>query len=591
MAYYKEIYRDLTLERLAHMRESEDHVEFKAARHNYSFAGGKAETDIRERRKCVLGYVVALANECGGLFVMGMEDKAPHNVCGSDFAEDQVGNLTDEIYERLGIRVNPKELYQDGKRVLVLEVPSRPVGRLLKFEGVALMRTGESLREMSDMEMFTILSEQEPDFSSKECEGLELEDLDMDAIEVLKNRYADKQKNDAFRTMSTKQVLTDLRLIENGRLNYAALILLGKKEKIVQLLPQCTIVVEWRISTSMIQNSARAEFVEPLMIGIDKVWNYINQPAANTLQHFQKGPYILDVKAFNEKAVREGLLNAMCHRLYSLTSDVVVKQYPGKLTIISGGGLPLGVSLDNIMEISSTPRNKRMCEILEKTGLVERSGQGVDKIFAECIAEGKHLPSYKGTDAYQVCLSMTAAIENPALHVLLQREQQRRDEQHQLNAFQMLALYRICRGEKPDVDEEVINQLVAEGLLVMIDGESNNESNNQIAWRMNDEYRLILSDLEGDLVGDDKEQDGRLSNNESNNESNNQNTIQLTEKQKLVLAYCVKPRGAKEIFANLKISMQKKHYDLYINQLIDCGLLRRTKENPKAKGQQYVRVI
>ena len=123
------------------------------------------------------------------------------------------------------------------------------------------MRTRDSLREMSDMEMFTILSEQEPDFSSKECEGLTLDDLDKDAIEELKNRYADKQKNDAFRTMSTRQVLMDLKLIENEKLNYAALILLGKKEKITQLLPQCTIVVEWRISTSMIQNSARAEFV------------------------------------------------------------------------------------------------------------------------------------------------------------------------------------------------------------------------------------------------------------------------------------------------------------------------------------------
>lgn len=40
-----------------------------------------------------------------------------------------------------------------------------PLGRLLKFEGIPLMRTGESLREMSDAEVFRILSEQEPDFS------------------------------------------------------------------------------------------------------------------------------------------------------------------------------------------------------------------------------------------------------------------------------------------------------------------------------------------------------------------------------------------------------------------------------------------
>lgn len=62
-----------------------------------------------------------------------------------------------------------EELYEDEKRVLVIKVPSRPIGRLLKYEGVALMRVGESLREMSDTEMLAILSEQEPDYSAREC--------------------------------------------------------------------------------------------------------------------------------------------------------------------------------------------------------------------------------------------------------------------------------------------------------------------------------------------------------------------------------------------------------------------------------------
>lgn len=83
----------------------------------------------------------------------------PHAVVGSDFAEKEVGELTDEIYERLGIRIETTELYEDGKRVLVLSVPSRPVGRLLRFEGVPLMCTGESLRAMSDADIFRILSE------------------------------------------------------------------------------------------------------------------------------------------------------------------------------------------------------------------------------------------------------------------------------------------------------------------------------------------------------------------------------------------------------------------------------------------------
>ncbi len=149
---------EMTIEDLKQLRESEDHIEFKEAKHNYPFTGGK-HTDPKDRRRCVLGYIVALANERGGRLVLGMADHIPHAVVGSDFAQNEVGQLVDEIYKRLGIRVETTELYEEDKRVLVITVPSRPVGRLLRFEGVPLMRTGESLREMSDTEIFNVLSE------------------------------------------------------------------------------------------------------------------------------------------------------------------------------------------------------------------------------------------------------------------------------------------------------------------------------------------------------------------------------------------------------------------------------------------------
>ncbi len=237
---------EMTIEDLKQLRESEDHIEFKEAKHNYPFTGGK-HTDPKDRRRCVLGYIVALANERGGRLVLGMADHIPHAVVGSDFAQNEVGQLVDEIYKRLGIRVETAELYEEDKRVFVITVPSRSVGRLLRFEGVPLMRTGESLREMSDTEIFNVLSEQEPDFSAKICEGLTIEDLDKEAIVEMKTQYARKQENPLFRNCPDEQVLSDLDLLKDGKLNYAALILLGKSEAIRKYLPQNNIVVEFRM--------------------------------------------------------------------------------------------------------------------------------------------------------------------------------------------------------------------------------------------------------------------------------------------------------------------------------------------------------
>ena len=64
-----------------------------------------------------------------------------------------------------------------------------------------------------------------------------------------------------------------------------------------------------------------------------------------------------------------------------IQSDVVIKQYPDSITITNAGGFPSGVHMNNILTVNSVPRSKLMSEILQKTGLVERSGQGVDKLY------------------------------------------------------------------------------------------------------------------------------------------------------------------------------------------------------------------
>lgn len=93
---------------------------------------------------------------------------------------------------------------------------------------------------MSDEEMFKILSEQEPDFSAKICEGLTMEDLDPDAIKIMKQKYAEKNENLGFEAFSDEQALSDLELLVDGKLNYAALVLLGKSKAIRKFLLQFT---------------------------------------------------------------------------------------------------------------------------------------------------------------------------------------------------------------------------------------------------------------------------------------------------------------------------------------------------------------
>ena len=405
------------LRELSLLKESEDHIEFKEAKRDFNYNGGK-HTDPKERRYCILGYVAALANEGGGRLVFGMHDHRPHNVVGTTFEQGNLGALEDAVYEKMRIRVRIDEVFEpsedakDRKRVIIFNVPSRPIGKMLKFEGVPLMRTGESLREMSDEEMFKILSEQEPDFSAKVCEGLTMDDLDRKSIVVMKQKYAEKNENPGFESVSDEQALSDLDLLVDGQLNYAALVLLGKSKAIRKYMPQNNVVIEYRNDPASIQYDGRVEIQQPLFLAIEEIWTYINQPSLNPQVHFSENAYIFDIKLFNKETVREAVLNAITHRSMIVQNDVVIKQSPSELTITNAGGFPIGVDKSNVLTVNSTPRSKRLAEVLQKTGLVEKSGQGVDKMFTNCIMEAKPLPDFSATDNYQVSLILRTEIRD-----------------------------------------------------------------------------------------------------------------------------------------------------------------------------------
>ena len=456
---------------LSLLKESEDHVEFKEAKRDFNFNGGK-HTDPKERRHCILGYVAALANEKGGRLVFGMHDQRPHYVVGTTFEEGNLGALEDAIYEKMQIRVRIDEEFEpskdapDSKRVIIFNVPSRPIGKMLKFEGVPLMRTGESLREMSDEEIYKILSEQEPDFSAKECKGLTINDLDHKAVEVMKQKYAEKNENPGFESVTDEQALSDLDLLEDGKLNYAALVLLGKSKAIKKYLPQYNVVIEYRNDPASIQYDDRIEIQQPLFLAVDEIWAYINQPTLNPQVHISENAYIFDIKLFNKETIREAVLNAIAHRSMIVQNDVVIKQSPTELTITNAGGFPIGVDKSNVLTVNSTPRSKRLAEVLQKTGLVEKSGQGVDKMFTNCIMEAKPLPDFSGTDNYQVSLKFRTEIRDVPFLIYIRQEQNRRPKHHKLNVFQLMAIYNVCFGDGLEVKATTVDELVEEGILL-----------------------------------------------------------------------------------------------------------------------------
>lgn len=361
----------------------------------------------------------------------------------------------------------PYELFEDEAnrtgRVLVIHIPGRPKGKLYKFEDVPLMRVGEELKVMPDDVIRDILLENENDFSAEICPAATLDDLDAEAIEILKRKYAAKQRNTHFLTLDHTQILSDLGLIAGGQLTYAALILVGKASALSRLLPQAKIVLEYRHDTNAIPYNNRTEYATCFFKTADRLWADIN--LRNDKIDISDGLYLLNLPLYNEEVVREAVNNAIAHRDYRCQSEIFVLQSPEQLIVKNAGGFPRGVNLQNLLSVCSTPRNRLLADVLAKTGVVERSGQGIDKIVKNTLSEGKKMPDYSHSDDFGVELHLSSEIEDVAFALFLEAMQKELPEEQRLSVFEIVALNQIRKGNHANLPTDTLQSLLKKGMI------------------------------------------------------------------------------------------------------------------------------
>ncbi|PHQ33149.1 ATP-binding protein [Rhodopirellula bahusiensis] len=435
-----------------------ENLEFKSARSNFHF---------EELTK----YCVALANEGGGKIILGVTDERPRQIVGSK-AFLQPERTRKGLCERIPLGIDFEEIdHPDcaaNSRVLVFSVPSRPVGVAIQHDGHRWVRKEDSLVEMSDDRLRRIYAETGHDFSADVCADATPDDLDDLAIENFRDRWIakankaeDQELVARIQAMSGTQLLEDIEAVVNGRVTYAALILFGTNRALTRHLAAAEIVFEYRSNDNSGPAQDRKEFRQAFFTCYDNLWNVIN--LRNDKQDFQEGLFVVPISTFNERPVREAILNAVSHRDYQLGGSIFIRQYPRRLEIDSPGGFPVGITLENILD-RQNPRNRRVAEILTRCGLVERSGQGMNLIYEDLIKQSKPAPEFSRTDQYQVGLTLHGTVQDPAFVRFVEKVS--KETTAFFHTHDWMLMSEASRGEKlPKESEPRIKRLIDLGII------------------------------------------------------------------------------------------------------------------------------
>jgi ATP-dependent DNA helicase RecG len=416
-------------------------VEFKEAKNKFGFDE-------------LVKLAVAIANTGGGVIVLGVTNKRPRKVVGtSTFSEPGKieALIANSDHTSPNLRIQIREIFHDQKRVLEIRVPPRSPGMAYAARGAHWMRSGEELVPMPTEQLKLIYSETAPDFSAEICPSATLSDLDATTVAEFRRRWAMRDNNRRLEAWSDEETLQNAELVQNGQITHAALILFGTSVALARHLPHAEIVFEYRSAEAAGPAQDRVEFREGFLLFHDRLWKRVS--LRNDRQSYQVGLFNVDILTFDEAVIREGILNAVCHRDYRHGGSVFVRQFQRRIEIQSPGGLPPGVTAANVLD-AQNPRNRRLAEAFARCGLVERAGQGMNIMFERSIRQSKPLPELTA-DENQVRLTLHGNVTNPAFLRFMEKvgEQMLSD----FNTQDMLVLDSLQRGE--EVPEELRQRL------------------------------------------------------------------------------------------------------------------------------------
>ncbi|NOY58221.1 MAG: transcriptional regulator [Calditrichaeota bacterium] len=187
-------------------------------------------------------------------------------------------------------------------------------------------------------------------------------------------------------------ILKKVELIKDGTPTWAAVLLFGKtpQSPITQATIHCgrfkgetkiiddrlisgTIIEQINEVMDFIRKNTNVEFVITGKPQRDEIWDYPLE------------------------ALREAVINAVCHRDYSDPADIQIKIYDESIQIWNPGGLPFDMTIDDLLDPahSSKPRNKLIAQIFYDMGIIERYGSGIQRMIDECIEAGLPGPVFE----------------------------------------------------------------------------------------------------------------------------------------------------------------------------------------------------
>jgi ATP-dependent DNA helicase RecG len=335
---------------------------------------------------------VAFANAQGGRLLIGIEDKAILPPAEQRIKPELLDTIRKRIAElTVNVIVLPSIVQAENGGEYIELFVQRSQSVASTSDGRYFIRVGDSCRPVLGDDVMRLADE-------RPGRPWETMDSRVPRGEIDPGKFhafvaaigASDRVKDSVKEKSPDELLTHYALASGATLTHLGVLLLGTTAQRRNLGTAPLIqAIKYDELRQKINKWLWDDYsLSPIEL-VDEVWR--------TVQDFREsyevaeGLYRRKVPAFDEKVVRELLVNALVHRPYTQRGDIFLNLHPDCLEVVNPGRLPLGVTPQNILH-ASRRRNEGLACVFHDIGLMEKEGSGFDMLYDRLLSSGRPAP-------------------------------------------------------------------------------------------------------------------------------------------------------------------------------------------------------
>ncbi|MEA2004040.1 MAG: helix-turn-helix domain-containing protein [archaeon] len=342
--------------------------------------------------------VSAFSNLDGGAVIIGVSDRG--EVLGVDIGKNTLEEFANYIKRNTDPQIFPSVKIDevDEKNVVMIEV-KEDTEKPVFFKNHAHKRVGKTNQRISSSELRKLAKEsgRRVYWDERVYEGADPEDIDGDKVRqfLRKAKYARRLEIDP--DISVKEALERLSLIKEEKLTNAAILLFGKN-------PQ-RYFLQTEVRCARFKGTeAIKPFIDMKVFGGDII-EQANKALNFVLEHTLLSAWLVPGKVEREErneypsdAIREAIVNAICHRDYESTGNVQVRIFDDRIEVWNPGSLPEGWTVEKLKEKhESIPKNPLIADQFFLIKFIEKWGTGTIEMVRRCVEWGLPEPEFEFT--------------------------------------------------------------------------------------------------------------------------------------------------------------------------------------------------